>query len=289
MARASRGPLRRLSVEPDVLREAQAIKAVRDECPLQGHRSPAALVRRIDMNIRVTVCIIFLISLLFVGCEPSVKDGLTYDEYVKMVYTYQADGDYDRAIAAGKKAVRIKPNDGETHYLLANLYYEAYRKSFDAAQKKQLEDLFLHHGNRQYQDPMDEYKKFGLKSELEALADEEYKETVKYSPSNWFAWYSIATRCFNNKQFKEAIEGYKKVIAINPNYTNAYSLMGESYSRLGDYPSALKYLQEAVKMDGTDTNSLLEIGRVYQKMQEWVKAAEIKKKLIDMKASTGEL
>jgi tetratricopeptide (TPR) repeat protein len=113
---------------------------------------------------KLYIAVLFFITVLFVGCEPSVKNGSPHEEYIKMVQTYLNDGDYDRAIAAGKKAVSVKPTDGETHYLLllATLYYEAYLNNLDAAQMKGLQDAILNPNKRRTSDPMEEYKKFGL-------------------------------------------------------------------------------------------------------------------------------
>jgi tetratricopeptide (TPR) repeat protein len=239
---------------------------------------------------KINIGILFIVILLFVGCEPSVKDGLSYDEYVKLVYSYSNEGDYDRAIAAGKNAVRIQPTDGEAHYLLAMTYRDAYDKSFDDAQRKRIVTI-IENPRKQYnnEDWVKEYKKYGLRPELNTLATQEFEETVRYSPSNWFAHYMIATNNFNNKQFRDAIDGYKKVIALNPKYVNSYSLMGEAYSELGEYSQAIQYLHTAVKMDPKGTYTLLSLGRVYKKMEDWGQAAAIKKQLIDMKASYGDL
>ena len=105
-----------------------------------------------------------------------------------MVQTYLNDGDYDRAIAAGKKAVSVKPTDGETHYLLATLYYEAYLNNLDAAQMKGLQDAILNPNKRRTSDPMEEYKKFGLKPELKTLAFQEFKETTVLATGSHTIW-----------------------------------------------------------------------------------------------------
>jgi len=233
------------------------------------------------MYSKLCIAVLFFITVLFVGCEPSVKDGLPYEEYIKMVQTYLNDGDYDRAIAAGKKAVRIKPTDGETHYLLATLYYEAYRKNLDAAQMKGLQDAILNPNKRRNSDSIEELRKFGYKPELKILAFQEFKETVKYSPSNWFACYMIATDYFNNKYFREAIDEYKKVIAINPNFANAHALMGESYYKLGDFKSAVLSIETAVKIDPSAYN-YCQLGLAYRKANNMKKYVEIAAKLKGM-------
>jgi tetratricopeptide (TPR) repeat protein len=227
------------------------------------------------------IVVLFLMTFLMVGCEPSVKDGLPYEEYIKMAQTYLNDGDYDRAIAAGNKAVSIKPTDGETHYLLATLYYEAYRNNFDAAQMKGLQNAMLNPNKRRNSDQMEELKKFGYKPELKTLAFQEFKETVKYSPSNWFARYMIATDYYNNKHFKEAIDEYKKVIAINPKYANSYSLMGQAYYNLNEFELAIQNLQTAIKMD-PGVENYLNLGFAYKKSKNWKKYIEVAEKLKSM-------
>ena len=216
------------------------------------------------MYLKRYTAVLFFISLLFVGCEPAVKDGLPYEEYVKMVQTDPNEGDYDRAFIAGKKVVSVKPTDGETHYFLATHYYEAYRNNFDAAQMKDLKAAILNPNKRQNSDSNEELKKFGYKPELKTLAFQEFKETVKYSPSNWFARYMIATDLFNKKLFTEAIDEYIKVIEINPNYANAHALMGESYYKLGDFKSAVLSLETAVKID-PGANNYCQLGLAYRR------------------------
>ncbi len=236
------------------------------------------------MDLKRYIAVLFSISLIFVGCKPSVKDGLPYEEYIKMVQTYLNDGDYDRAIAAGRKAVSIKPTDSDTHYLLATQYYEAYRNNFDAAQMKSLQEAILNPNKQRTSDSNEELKKFGYKPELKTLAFEEFKETVKYSPSNWFARYMIATDYFNNKQFKEAIDEFKKVIAINPNYANAHAIMGESYYKLDDFKSAVLSLETAVKIE-PDAYNYCQLGLAYRKANNMTKYVEIATKLKGMNKS----
>jgi tetratricopeptide (TPR) repeat protein len=234
------------------------------------------------MNRKLKILVSILVALLFVGCKPLVEDGLTYYEYVKRAAQYRNDGDYDRAIAACKKAVSIKPNDGETHYMLATVYYEAYNKSFDAAQKKRIAAFVLNPQRRQKQDLIEEYKKYGLRPELNALAIQEFKETLKYSPDNWWARYLIATDYFNKKQFREAIDEYKMVIEINPKYINSYSLMGEAYFEIGEYQAAIKILESGIRVDPTDQNSYYTLGRAYRKVNNDKKVAENLEKLKSM-------
>jgi tetratricopeptide (TPR) repeat protein len=233
------------------------------------------------MHLKLKLVTLFIICIALISCKPLVEDGLTYDEYVKKAKEYRSNGDYDRAIAAGKKALSIKPNDGEAHYLLATLYDEGYRKSYDTAQMKALQNAMMNSNKRRYSDEIEEYKQFGLKAEWGPLAIQEFKETIKYNLNNWFAHYVIATDHFNNKRFKEAIDEYRKVIAINPNYANAHALMGESYYKLGDFKSAVLNLETAVKIS-PDANNYCQLGLAYRKANNMKKYVEIAAKLKGM-------
>lgn len=232
------------------------------------------------MHIKFKLAVLFIVVISLISCKPLVEDGLTYDEYVKKAKEYRNDSDYDRAIEAGKKAVNIKPNDSEAHYLLASLYYEGYRKAFDAARMKSLQNAILHPKKRQKsKSEIEEYKKYGLKAEWQTLAIQEFKETIKYDPNIWFARYLIATDYFNNKRFREAIDECKKVIATKPDYVNSYSVMGEAYYKLGEYNSAIQTLQTAIKIEPSSFYDYLNLGLAYKRTNNWKMYAEIATKL----------
>jgi Tfp pilus assembly protein PilF len=48
---------------------------------------------------------------------------------------------------------------------------------------------------------------------------------------------------------KEALEEFKKVLLIDPNYVKAYNGMGVSYDLLGDFARAIEYYNDALKLD----------------------------------------
>ncbi len=91
----------------------------------------------------------------------------------------------------------------------------------------------------------------------------------------------IAPDLFNNKHFTEAIDEYKKVIEINPNYANAHGLMGESYYKLGDFKSAVLNLETAVKLD-PGVENYLQLGLAYRRANNLKKYTEIAEKLKGM-------
>lgn len=240
------------------------------------------------MKFKLQIVILILSTSLFFGCQPSVEDGLTYDQYINKATQYRNAGDYGRAILAAKKAVTIKPIDGNTHYLLATLYDEVYRNSFEVAQKKRLQDLFMNPKKKHSKNLTEDYKRYGLKAEYKDFAIHEYQETVKYDPTNWGAHYFIATNYFNNKQFREAIVEYTEVIEINPKYVNAHGLRGKAYYELGDYPAAVENLEKAIGLDPMDEESYYDLGLAYRAMNNGEKVTEIMNKLKSMHSSYAD-
>jgi tetratricopeptide (TPR) repeat protein len=91
----------------------------------------------------------------------------------------------------------------------------------------------------------------------------------------------IAMDYFNNKHFRETIDEYKKVIAVNPNYANSYSLTGQAYHELGEFGLAIQNLQIDIKID-PGVENYLNLGLAYKKTKNWKKYVEIAEKLKGM-------
>jgi tetratricopeptide (TPR) repeat protein len=107
----------------------------------------------------------------------------------------------------------------------------------------------------------------------------EFRETIKYDPQNWQARYLIATDYFNKKKFKEAVEEFKKITELNPNFSNSYGLMGEASMQLGSYDLAVEYLNTAVKLDPAFARNYYRLGLIYRKMNNGEKVKEMLAKL----------
>jgi tetratricopeptide (TPR) repeat protein len=235
---------------------------------------------------------LILFVLLIMGCDyySDIKDGLTYEEYISKANYYLNKENSEKAILAYQKALKIKPDDGKTHFALAELYSNEWRKSSDEATHEYIRDIFMNPKKRRSSNPNEELKKFGLKSEYKQLAIQEYKETIKYWPENWAARYHIAADLFNNRRYNEAIEEFKKVIDLNPEYSNSYGLIGEAYLELGSYNLAVEYLKRNIQIDPTDEYAYYKLGLVYMKMNTLEvnygdEVNEILKKLKEMHSS----
>ena len=63
---------------------------------------------------------------------------------------------------------------------------------------------------------------------------------------------NVAIKNYTDHKDKEALEGFKQVIAIDPSLARAHKLMGLTYVRLGDLEGAKSALRKAVELDPKD-------------------------------------
>ena len=70
-------------------------------------------------------------------------------------------------------------------------------------------------------------------------------------PGNPHSHYLLACYYQERGRHKEALEEFRKVLLIDPNYVKAYNGMGVSYDLLGDFSPAIEYYNYALKLDPT--------------------------------------
>ena len=67
-------------------------------------------------------------------------------------------------------------------------------------------------------------------------------------------YFDVATSSFDMKQYELAIEYYTKVIALNPQNSEAYTKRGNAKYMLGQYKDAVKDYTKALEIDPNREN-----------------------------------
>ncbi len=116
-----------------------------------------------------------------------------------------------------KKAVRLKPNNFEANFNLANIY-------------KQKGDFYK--------------AKFF------------YEKTIKIEPNNPSLYNNLANICKQLGEFTKAINLYNKAIDLKPNYTRAYHNLGNAYNQLGKFSNAIQIFKKVYQIDPTNLEGL---------------------------------
>lgn len=94
--------------------------------------------------------------------------------------------------------------------------------------------------------------------------------------------YDIILDYADHHSFDELKEIIKFMIAIDPNYTPAYEVLGSVLVEEGNFEEGKKYLELAVKQDPWNFAALSELGEIYFNFGEYEKAAEIWLKEVEL-------
>src|SRR3954470_7561201 len=72
------------------------------------------------------------------------------------------------------------------------------------------------------------------------------KEFVSANPSDSFARYGLAMEYVRTGQIETALAEFKKLLEINPDYTAAYQMAGQTLMKAGCSDEARKMLQDGI-------------------------------------------
>jgi tetratricopeptide (TPR) repeat protein len=210
--------------------------------------------------------LLLIYSLNIFSCDITHK--ATYEELKSKVDKYSFEGDNEKVIFYGKKALLINSTDPGMHFQLALTYYDMWSDSRKLAEKKRLKRDVL---NSKHSRPhtreglLKELEEFGLRNDYFDMSIHELEEALKYEPTNWTALQFMAEQYYRVYDYEKAIESYKKLVEIHPeNEQRAYYFIGASYARLGDYLSAETYLNKAIEENPKDDYSHYYLGLVYK-------------------------
>jgi len=164
------------------------------------------------------------------------------DTHGALGFVYAQRGNHDAAVIEYQKSLRGDPNNATTHLHLGMTF--GHQKNFDAAAAEYTEALRIdpgyakaHHGLGQIH-----YDQFRLHD-----AEREYKESLRIDPNDAGVHCNLGGVYQLQARLAEAQEEYIKALKINPNFAFARYKWGSAY--LDAYRSVGKpvYLDAAVK------------------------------------------
>ncbi|MGE0488037.1 MAG: tetratricopeptide repeat protein [Vulcanimicrobiota bacterium] len=77
-----------------------------------------------------------------------------------------------------------------------------------------------------------------------------------------------AYQAFDHGRYQQAVDGYQRVLALNPNWPNASYNLGRSYLALGQLEPALAALDEAAHQDPTNPRVLVARAEAYERSNQ---------------------
>lgn len=173
--------------------------------------------------------------------EEVIKEKANFaDVYNMLGLIYHTAGNHQNAITYFQKALGINPNYTEVSLNLAVAYNEMgeYDKSRDIyARAKNA----VSGGSTSYLDPYAKGKLANMHAEIGNI----YQDLGFY---------------------KDAIDEYKKAIALRPTFVDIKNKLGVAYRDMRDYSKAVKELKEAIEINSDYVPARINMGITYYAM-----------------------
>jgi tetratricopeptide (TPR) repeat protein len=163
--------------------------------------------------------ILALIAGLFANCSWWSPSARKQKYYKSAESFYQKDKYHEAAIQL-QNAIKIDPKYADAHYLLAQCY---------------------------------------LKSGMWPGAFAELNRTVVLAPRNWQAQIDLGDLLLASRQFQQAEDKAKLVLAAEPQNVAAHTLNAKAIAALGNPPGSLDEMQAAIRIAPNQSSSYLNL------------------------------
>lgn len=110
-----------------------------------------------------------------------------------------------------------------------------------------------------------------------------FNELDKPEENKGLTDYNDGLRFYYANDYQKTIESLKKAIALNPNYTDAYYLLGLAYGAIGDNDSKIEAFQAIISINPKHTEAYQALGLAYGEKGDYLKAIEYFNELIRIK------
>jgi len=115
-------------------------------------------------------------------------------------------------------------------------------------------------------------------------AVEAYKLVLRIEPDYPTAYYNLGVTYRELGRYNEAVEAYKQTILIQPDDAGAHYNLGEAYVKLGRYNEAVEAYKQAIRINPDYAAAYLNLGVAYGKLGRYNEAVEAYKQAIRIKA-----
>ncbi len=187
---------------------------------------------------RKNLVLIIIFCLVF-GCSRK-----TDNHYNKLGVNYLNNGQYNYAINAFIKAIKLNPSNAEVHFNLGRAYN---RKGVDDKARAE----------------------FSISSRIDPETFDEcvikYKEKIDYEFTDTQHLAELGSAYAEKGMLDEAIDTYKEVLEIEPENVRVHYVLGTLYSKKGMYDEAVSEFRRAIEIDQSMPEAHYNLGMAYYK------------------------
>jgi len=192
----------------------------------------------------------------------SELDPNSAEAFAQLARSYDWNGQFNQALEAARKAVELDPNHADARAFLAEVYLDLDRldeATSEAQMAVQLDDQSA-----------EAHRSLGwvyfFKEQLpEALS--EHEKAAQLEPNLWLRQHELASMRRQSEAYVEAIIAYQRAIELRP-HAWSYAGLGACYYELGQYEQALPNLQQALSLDPNYEDAYALMGWVYVRLDQ---------------------
>ncbi|MDO8126120.1 MAG: tetratricopeptide repeat protein [Candidatus Brocadiales bacterium] len=176
----------------------------------------------------------------------------------------ETEGKPDSVISQFQEAVRLRPDDAETHYNLGVAYSE-----------EDLNDLAINEFQealRLKPDYAEAHLGLGIEYGLKGMYDMEVnklQEAVRLRPDFAKAHFFLGLAYGEKGQYDLAINELQEAVRLSPDFAEAHASLGAVYSIKGQYDLAVNELQEALRLKPDYAVAHFGLSSVYHKQGQY--------------------
>ena len=113
---------------------------------------------------------------------------------------------------------------------------------------------------------------FGLEQHDQAV--QSYREVLRIQPEFASAWFFLGATYGNLKQYDQAIQAYREGLRIDPENASGWSLLGNTYGNLKQYDQAIQAYREALRIQPENASTWFLLGLTYNALKQYDRAIQ---------------
>lgn len=195
---------------------------------------------------KILITSILLLSITYTYSQKSVED------YVKEGIQYHDSGNYDKAIATYKKALKIYPSSTLVNYEISMSYFGAkqYKKAIEFSDK-------VLDQNADYM--IQAYMTKGSALDVSGKTKESimvFEKAIKKTEGHYLLHYNLALNYYKINEFDNAELNVIKAIGMNPNHASSHLMLAKMNDSKGNSVQTLLSIHYFLFLEANSTRSL---------------------------------
>jgi tetratricopeptide (TPR) repeat protein len=193
--------------------------------------------------------------------DPEFQDG---NGWFQLAKTYEQLGETEKMMKAYEELVKVRPDDAQAHYLLADTYLS---QGMNVGSKSGGKDLSAEDRNKRIELYKKAIKHDEKAYELEPKSNQ-YKIHLVNSYIKLSEMYTNTNPKLHDEYAQKTIPILEQYIKENPGKQVGYSLIADSYFKLDQYQKSIDNAEKSLEIEeNAYAHSIL--ADVYYKLKNW--------------------